>query len=105
MVSMNDMVEETWHDINITVNWITQFKGCVAKFEQNHVPPQNEQKHDHHGHQLQEDSHQDNIESTASGVSFYRSWSVEATSVNSLRTTDFSKLLKAECKIAFSEYT
>lgn len=33
MVSMNDMVEETWHDINITVHWITQFKGCVAKFD------------------------------------------------------------------------
>ena len=33
MVSTNDMVEETWHNINIIVSWITRFKSYVAKFD------------------------------------------------------------------------
>lgn len=37
MVSTNDTVEETWHNINITVSWITRFKRYVAKFRQDHA--------------------------------------------------------------------
>lgn len=102
MVSTNDMVEETWHNINIIVSWITRFKSSVAKFDRimyvssrvsakTWPPPGTTITWGHHIRTLS--PWRLEYHSTIPGV--------EVTSANSLHATDFSKLLKAECKITF----